>query len=92
MLEELIAIHHEVMATTTTKARRYLYDQVNWAAQAICIFGDRGVGKTTLMCQYFLDVNNHEKDPLGDHLKRPTWRSLDRTTLAIIGSDHLAVI
>ncbi len=55
MLEELIAIHKEVMATTVTRVRRYLYDKIHWNAQAICILGDRGVGKTTLMCQRLLE-------------------------------------
>src|SRR5690348_2962725 len=35
--------------------KRYLYDKINWSAQSICILGDRGVGKTTLMCQHFLE-------------------------------------
>lgn len=55
MLEELIAIHHEVMANTATKVRRYLYDRIHWNTQAIAILGDRGVGKTTLMCQRLLE-------------------------------------
>ncbi len=55
MLEELFAIHREVIAATTTKIRRYLYDLIHWDAQAICILGDRGVGKTTLMCQRLLE-------------------------------------
>ena len=55
MLEELIAIHHEVMSTTVTKMRRYLYDKIHWNTQAVCLLGDRGVGKTTLMCQKLLE-------------------------------------
>ena len=55
MLEELFAIHREVVATTATEIRRYLYNQIHWTAHAICIFGDRGVGKTTLMCQRLLE-------------------------------------
>lgn len=54
MLEELIAIHREVMSTTALHVKRYLYHKINWSAQAICILGDRGVGKTTLMCQHLL--------------------------------------
>lgn len=51
MLEELFAIHHEVILSTQTKMNRYLYSKIHWNAQAICILGDRGVGKTTLLCQ-----------------------------------------
>lgn len=55
MLEDLFAIHSEVMATAKTQVKRYLYDKIHWNAQGICIMGDRGVGKTTLMCQRLLD-------------------------------------
>lgn len=55
MLEELIAIHQEVMSTTPIAHKRYLYDKINWKTQAICLLGGRGVGKTTLMCQYLLE-------------------------------------
>lgn len=55
-LEDLFAIHRQVMATTEEKRKRYLYDKINWTAQALCITGDRGVGKTTLMCQHLLET------------------------------------
>lgn len=51
MLEELISIHQEVLANTPHDFNRYLYSRINWSAQGICILGDRGVGKTTLICQ-----------------------------------------
>lgn len=54
MLEDLFVIHREVMATTETTKKRYLYDKIHWDAHAICITGDRGIGKTTLMCQRLL--------------------------------------
>jgi predicted AAA+ superfamily ATPase len=54
MLDELVAIHQEVMATTPTDVMRYLYPQINWKAKGLCIVGDRGVGKTTLLCQDLL--------------------------------------
>ena len=55
MIEELIGIHIEVMNTTPRLVHRYLWDKINWDARVICVFGDRGVGKTTLMCQYLLE-------------------------------------
>lgn len=54
MIEELMSIHHAVMNTTPTLVHRYLWDKINWDAKVICIYGDRGVGKTTLMSQYLL--------------------------------------
>ncbi len=55
MLEELKVLHREVQKNTPLAVRRYLYDIINWEARALCIFGDRGVGKTTLMCQFLND-------------------------------------
>jgi len=54
MLEELISIHQEVMNTTPTSVERYLYAQINWSSKSLCVLGDRGVGKTTLLCQDLL--------------------------------------
>ncbi len=54
MLNELINIHTYVLSTAENRIRRYLYDQINWQNQAICIVGTRGVGKTTLMLQHLL--------------------------------------
>lgn len=54
MLEKLISLHQEVMSTTSLHLKRYLLDQINWKAQAICLIGARGVGKTTLMCQHLI--------------------------------------
>lgn len=54
MLEQLSNIHQEVIKNTVTSNKRYLYNAINWDAKGICIYGDRGVGKTTLMCQYLI--------------------------------------
>lgn len=54
MLEELVLIHQEVMAMVPTTFQRYLYPKINWKARGLCIMGDRGVGKTTLLCQDLL--------------------------------------
>lgn len=55
MIEQLISIHQQVVNTTPTANRRYCYSQINWDSKGICILGDRGVGKTTLMCQHCVD-------------------------------------
>lgn len=56
MLEDLIEIHREVLSTIERKAKRYLFSKINWNTHAACILGDRGVGKTTLMCQHLLET------------------------------------
>lgn len=55
MLDELISYHQHLMSTMDTSFKRYLFDKINWQASAICVLGARGVGKTTLLCQYFLE-------------------------------------
>jgi len=55
MLEDLIQIHNQVISTTPTSIKRYCYSQINWDSNGICILGDRGVGKTTLMCQQCME-------------------------------------
>jgi uncharacterized protein len=58
MLEELFFIHKNVVKNIPEEFKRYLYDDINWNAKAICIFGSRGVGKTTLLLQHYLNEYN----------------------------------
>src|SRR5665213_436631 len=55
MIGELVSIHQEVMTATPLLVRRYLYPKINWKQSGLCILGDRGVGKTTLLCQDLLE-------------------------------------
>ncbi|MCB1119082.1 MAG: ATP-binding protein [Chlamydiia bacterium] len=55
MIQELTHLHQELMASIVITYRRFLYELIHWESQAICIYGARGVGKTTLICQYFLE-------------------------------------
>jgi predicted AAA+ superfamily ATPase len=54
MLEDLYEIHNEIMSTIPRSGERYLYSQINWESSGLCITGDRGVGKTTMICQDLL--------------------------------------
>lgn len=54
-LDELVVIHTEVMSTVSQTSKRYLYDKIDWNTKAICLKGERGVGKTTMICQYLLE-------------------------------------
>lgn len=56
MLDEIILYHQEVMSTVDRSFTRYLMTNIDWQDNAICIYGARGVGKTTLLCQYLLDT------------------------------------
>jgi uncharacterized protein len=62
MLEELFFTHKKTVEDTPLDFKRYLYGQIDWNAQAVCVMGPRGVGKTTLLLQYYHEVyHNVEK-------------------------------
>ncbi len=82
MLEDLIQIHQEVMSTVPTVAKRYLYTQINWKAAGLCIVGDRGVGKTTMVCQ---DLLERYKTP-----NRALYVSADNLTVLSYGLVNIA--
>lgn len=56
MLEELFFIHKNTVESTPLDFKRYLYDQIDWDSQAVCVMGPRGVGKTTLLLQHYHEV------------------------------------
>ena len=61
MIEKLIEIHLSLTKEIEPLIyKRYLYSNVHWNSRLIGIVGARGVGKTTLMLQYYLD---HFKSP-----------------------------
>ncbi|OQX81310.1 MAG: hypothetical protein B6D56_02510 [Candidatus Omnitrophica bacterium 4484_70.1] len=55
MIEKLIEIHLSLAKEVEKLSyRRYLFDKINWKNPLIGIVGARGVGKTTLLLQYYL--------------------------------------
>ncbi len=54
MIDLLVNIHAEVIKSTPEDFGRYLINEINWDNHAVCLSGDRGTGKTTLMCQHLL--------------------------------------
>jgi len=62
MLEDLFFTHQKTIEDTPLDFRRYLYDRIDWKAQAVCVMGPRGVGKTTLLLQHYHEIyHNVEK-------------------------------
>lgn len=55
VIEELIAIQQHVIATTPLALKRAFFSEINWKARAICLKGGRGVGKTTMLCQFLVE-------------------------------------
>lgn len=55
MLEKPFAIHNNTVRNVPMEFRRYLYPRIDWKSNAICVTGARGVGKTTMLLQYYHD-------------------------------------
>lgn len=56
MLEKIFSIHTNTVKDIPMSFRRYVFRDIDWMANHICITGARGVGKTTMLLQYY-----HEK-------------------------------
>lgn len=59
MLEDIISIHAETVKNVPLETRRSLYQKINWQSRALCIRGARGVGKTTMLLQYYHEKYGH---------------------------------
>ena len=55
MLEELFGIQTRLASHIPRKFKRFLFYEINWEARCIGIVGARGVGKTTLVLQYYAE-------------------------------------
>jgi len=53
MLHRLIEMHDRVVSNKNRSEKRYLFHEINWSLNALCIYGARGTGKTTLMIQHY---------------------------------------
>jgi len=58
MLLDLIEIHNEITQRVPLAFKRYLTDFLNWNQRMITITGARGVGKTTMVLQYYKQAYN----------------------------------
>lgn len=56
-LQPLLDNFQRKMASIPMDFKRYLYHQINWDNRIICIKGERGVGKTTLLLQHIKQSN-----------------------------------
>jgi predicted AAA+ superfamily ATPase len=62
MLDEIFAVHSNVVKKVGYDKKRYAWETINWNSRAQCITGGRGTGKTTLILQYYKEkYNNPEK-------------------------------
>jgi predicted AAA+ superfamily ATPase len=64
MIEEIIKLQLTKALEIKTDFKRYIYEEINWRERLIGIIGARGVGKTTLMLQYFKERYDSPEDCL----------------------------
>lgn len=64
MIEELIKFHLAKASEIKTDFKRYLYEEINWKERLLGIIGARGVGKTTLILQYYKEHYDSPEDCL----------------------------
>ena len=71
MIEELFEIQTRLTSTIPKRFQRFLFYEIDWNARCIGIVGARGVGKTTLVLQYYLHNFNTPEECLyfsADHV------------------------
>lgn len=59
--ESLYQTMNELIASTTSSFKRYLYDEILWDARMIGLVGPRGVGKSTLLLQRIMEQGGNGK-------------------------------
>lgn len=61
---QLKKMHDQMVNQYKKSKKRYLSSQIDWSFKAICIYGARGVGKTTIMIQHYFEVYNSSEKAL----------------------------
>ena len=77
MLDNLIKYQDRLLKTFKIEYRRYIFDDINFDDKMIAIFGARGVGKTTILFQYLLELQAKNKNVLYISLDYPFLSGVD---------------
>ena len=77
MLDNLFKYQNRLLKTFKIKYKRYIFDDINFDDKMIAIFGARGVGKTTTLFQYLLELQSKEKNVLYISLDYPFLSGVD---------------
>ena len=77
MLENLKKYQNILLKTFKIKYRRYIFNNINFDDKMIAIFGARGVGKTTTLLQYLLELQADKKNALYLSLDYPFLSGAD---------------
>jgi len=82
MLKNLKKYQERLLKSFKIKYRRYIFNEIDFDEKMIAIFGARGVGKTTTLLQYLLELQARNKNAL--------YISLDYSFLA--GADLIEIV
>jgi len=77
MLDNLIKYQNRLLKTFKIEYKRYIFDDINFDDKMIAIFGARGVGKTTTLFQYLLELQSSGKNALYISLDYPFLSGVD---------------
>ena len=77
MIDNLIKYQDRLLKTFKIKYRRYIFSEINFDDKMIAIFGARGVGKTTTLLQYLLELQSKNKNVLYISLDYPFLSGVD---------------
>lgn len=55
-MESLFSTYNRKLRLVNLKFKRFIYDTIDWDERLICIKGQRGVGKTTLLLQHIKEA------------------------------------
>lgn len=55
-METLFSTYNRKLRLVNLKFKRFIYDKIDWDERLICIKGQRGVGKTTLLLQHIKEA------------------------------------
>ncbi len=77
MIDNLKKYQNRLLKTFKIEYRRYIFDEINFDDKMIAIFGARGVGKTTTLFQYLLELQSKNKNVLYISLDYPFLSGVD---------------
>jgi predicted AAA+ superfamily ATPase len=77
MLKNLIKYQNRLLKTFKIKYKRYIFDDIDFNDKMIAIFGAKGVGKTTTLFQYLIELQSKNKNALYISLDYPFLSGVD---------------
>ncbi len=77
MLDNLIKYQNRLLKTFKIEYKRYIFNDIDFNDKMIAIFGARGVGKTTTLFQYLLELQSNNKNALYISLDYPFLSGVD---------------